>query len=282
MRNCSAATCSKIFLQAWLLALRNSGKMRDHVSADTSKLQLTPEFANTRATELRRLHPEVHKRGNPEEQMNLKLFLEEACLRLRSFASIGGGGSSFANQKVQPDAVVKALLAAMNLRNRAQLGETFNLAFQSLFPGHSAIPTNDFKVLSAATLSQKQIEVDSSYCCFWRDRFESHKGPIYVYADSSPQAGSDYLLSIVTLIDDCKLPDCMQAACFLEQSVGSFQEAYAADDKDRMSETARQRHERGEFLKQAVHVHRRVPMRLGSRASSLDHKLRPLVRKFLG
>lgn len=256
--------------------------MRDHVSADTSKLQLTPEFANTLATELRRLYPEVHERGNPEEQMNLKLFLEEACLRLRSFASIGVGGSSFANQKVQPDAIVKALLAAMNLRNRAQLGETFNLAFQSLFPGHSAIPTNDFKVLSAATLSRKQIEVDSSYCCFWRDRFESHKGPIYVYADSSPQAGSDYLLSIVTLIDDCKLPDCMQAACFLEQSVGSFQEAYAADDKDRMSETARQRHERGEFLKQAVHVHRRVPMRLGSRASSLDHKLRPLVRKFLG
>ena len=180
--------------QAWLAALQTSGQIQKHVLLNKSAMQLTPEFACTLASEIRRSWPSMLNGKEGDDLLEGKLFLEEAFLRLSSFASAGFGGasSSFTNGKAHPDAIVKALLAAMNLRDRSQLGETFQLAFESMFPGSRHRKEGaEFKVLSAATLSRKQIEVDCAFACFWRDRLSRHTGPIYVYADSSPQAGSD-------------------------------------------------------------------------------------------
>lgn len=265
--------------QMWLAQLQQLEQLRGFVPQPGSHFQFTPAFAEALALELCSLFDGRLDCKLEGDQTKFRMFMEETVLRLRHF-SAQQSTPQFTNAKIDPNAIVKACLAAMNLRDRSQLGETFKLAFESRFPGQSLDAYENTKLLSAATISRKQIEVDAAYCCFWRQHLSAHKGPIYVWADASPQAGSDWLLSIISLIQDCDLPACVNAATSLASSVRAFRQALAMDDKEEMVRLARKRHQDGEFLQEAMQSHRQVPIAIGSRASSIDYKLRAVCRKF--
>ena len=63
-----------------------------------------------------------------------------------------------------------------------------------------------------------------------------HQGPIYIFADSSPQVGVDWFMSILQLIQDDDLQQCTEAADYLVASVQQFKEAVDANDLDTMLE----------------------------------------------
>ena len=103
---------------------------------------------------------------------------------------------------------------------------------------------------------------------------------MYVWTDSSPQGGVDWLLSIVSMISAKDLVSCSEAADYLSKSVDEFRTAVHSDKKEKQIEIALKRHECGEILSQQIRLHRQLPMALGSGRSSLEHKLKCILRKF--
>ena len=209
-----------------------------------------------------------------------QLSLEEAVLKLETFAGVWQAKSAIPHARHNQhshDKIVKALCACLNLRSKADLGATVCMALDALFPGLS----DDLKAKlpSGSSLSRKQIFVDSAFCCHWREILAKHRGPIYVWADSSPQGGVDWLLSIIRIIKQEQLETVVDAADFLVESVEGFLAAYACDDKQTMASIAHKRHSQGCYLARSVVTHRQIPMALGAGSTSLEVKARCMLRK---
>jgi hypothetical protein len=64
-----------------------------------------------------------------------------------------------------------------------------------------------------------KVVVDAALCTWWQSALAQHDGPIYLWADSSPQAGADWLLSIAMLIRGDDLLSLADAASELTRSV---------------------------------------------------------------
>ena len=68
------------------------------------------------------------------------------------------------------------------------------------------------QVDDAGTVSRSQIFIDGdgAICKFWSQFLAQNgcfdDGPIYVWADASPQLGTDWLLSVMLLIQASELP----------------------------------------------------------------------------
>ena len=148
-----------------------------------------------------------------------------------------------------------ALCAAMGVRRRADLCRVACMAAGAVLP-ESQVDTIQslFKVhsMSGATLCKRQINVDSAFCLMMKRHWVCQNGgPIYLWADSSPQAGVDWLLSTSLFIDGSNLAGCVESASFLYASVSAFQEAHAAGDVEVMEHIAVERHRHGIRLKGA-------------------------------
>lgn len=122
--------------------------------------------------------------------------------------------------------------------------------------------------------------MDAALSLFYRDILKLQTGPVYLWCDSSPQLGEDYLLSIFDYIQEEQVVSCWNQAQNLFSSVAAFQKAFAEGDEGEVEDQANIRHHAGRFLKQHIHRHRQMPMGLGSGASSLQHKARALAMKF--
>ena len=132
---------------------------------------------------------------------------------------------------------MNAMLAAMNLKNRSQLRDTLEEGLASIDTSISLNVTGA-RITSGSTISRKQLIVDAALCCHWRQLLQAHDGPIYVFADSSPQAGTDWLLSILTLIKARDLEACVRSSDYLASSVDEFKAAVTAQDTDAMQTIA--------------------------------------------
>ena len=264
----------------WLTRLQEAGILRS--SALKPSLGLSPEHAASLAENLRVWAPSILE-GDVAEGDLTKIQLEEAVLRLESFSQHLQQPLHPRRNKLKPDAIVKALCAAMNVKDRKHLGETANLAIAAVYPHVNIKDAMKIKPPSATSLSRKQLWVDSAYSCFWRDLLAKHangQGPVYVWADSSPQGGVDWLLSILSLIDVAKLEQCAAAADFVHRSTDSFADAVRADNKQEQLDLVQQRHEMGLVLSDCIVMHRQLPMALGSGRSDLMHKLKAILHKF--
>ena len=207
----------------------------------------------------------------------MQLFLEEMVLKLKTFGGSLCVAQHNRQKRTSHDSVVRALCTCLNLRNKSQLSPTILSAVAAFFPGMD--PDMHIEIPSGGSLSRRQLLVDAAYACYWRDLLLQHDGPLYLWADSSPQGGVDWLLSIVALIRKDDLEAVVEAANRLQESSKHFLPAYEVDDKDAMLRIAAQRHESGQLLATAMKLHRQIPMALGSGASSLDHKARCICRK---
>ena len=178
-----------------------------------------------------------------------------------------------------------ALCAAMGVRRRADLCRVACMAAGAVLP-ESQIDTIQslFKVhsMGGSMLSKRQINVDSAFCLMMKRHWVCQNGgPIYLWADSSPQAGVDWLLSTSLFIDGSNLAGCVESANFLYSSVSAFQEAHAAGDVQVMEHIALERHRHGIRLKEQMIRHRNLPMGLGSGSTSAEHKCKAICRAIL-
>ena len=261
----------------WVAGLRQSGKLGGF--APPALLPLNAAHATKIAEALRCFAPVILGSLQDEEDRPSQQFdLEQMVGRLDSFAS---GCKPRQSRKLDATTAVSTLAAAMQLRNRSSLCKTVKSVFEVVFPGCEVDPATWSKVPSASSLSRSQLLVDAAFCCFMRRRFSELHGSIFMLADSSPQAGHDYLLSTCLMISRADLAKCSDAARFMRGSWDAFVSAYTQEDHERMRDIAVQRQECGEVLKQCLAVHRFIPMGLGSGASSLDHKARAIARAVL-
>ena len=125
-----------------------------------------------------------------------------------------------------------------------------------------------------------QVRIDAAFALWYRDVLENKQGPIYLWCDSSPQLGADWLLSIFDHIHEEHVVACWENATALFCSVKTFQTAFEDGDHDQMADQVLLRHEANQFLQRHVKRHRQMPMSLGSGASSLEDKARALALKF--
>ena len=262
-------------LPGWRDAMRAADLVKKHVPVPSVGLSQTD--AGVLATNLKMWSQNILATTSSEDDAaSLKLALEEAVLKLETFR--GSRLVSSSDTAYQHETIVAALCSSMKLRRRSDLAPLLRDAIASMFP-HLDLD-GDNRIPSGPTLSRKQLLVDAAYSCYWRDLLQQHRGPMYVWADASPQGGFDWFLSILSLVKQEDLQEVVQAADYLADSVARFACACETDDKDELAEIANKRHACGKFLKRAVKLHRQVPIALGSGFSSLDQKVKALCQKF--
>ena len=125
-----------------------------------------------------------------------------------------------------------------------------------------------------------QVVLDTAFAVVYRRKMADMSGPLYLWVDSSPQAGFDWLLSIFDYIPENKVLECLHHAHALFQSKGNIVAALQTGDLDAIGREALTRHEAGKFLVANIQRHAQIPMGLGSGASSLEHKCQALALKF--
>ena len=200
----------------------------------------------------------------------------------------GIGSTTPPRLRYEPETLVRSLLTAMRLRNRGELGQVVMDSLATVFPElrsnaarDSVLPMSTHRLPTASTLSKRQLQLDAALCLHWRKKFLTHKFVFFLRADASPQAGNDWLLSLVQMVQQDKLPECLHAAQVLWNSVQQIASAVEADNIVHLSEAAHARAKAAHFLRSHLELHRQVPTAIGSGAASLDQKAKLLVHKFL-
>ncbi len=132
-------------------------------------------------------------------------------------------------------------------------------------------------MLSGSSLSKNQLYIDAMLCSYWRERFASDSGPVYIWADSSPQAGANWLLSMVLSIRADELQETAKAARYLASSAGII--ASEGEMEEDFDTCLRRRSDAGRIIASNMVVHSQIPVALGSGAAGVEHTLRCIVHK---
>ena len=244
------------------------------------QLPLSADHAAHISQRLRDFAPALLRELLDEEARAAEVFdLEQMVSRLDFFASTFKISGS-KNKIFDGETLVATCAAAMQLKSRATLRQSVQRVFDQVFPGCEVAPSSWSKVPSPSTISRAQLLLDAALCGVMRDRFASSRSSLFMFADSSPQAGHDYLLSTCLMISAERLENCYLAAQSLRVSWSDFLSAYRDEDADAMRDIIANRQECTLALTEGLTVHRMLPMALGSGASNLDHKSRVLARAF--
>ena len=218
--------------------------------------------------------------------MECQFFLEDQVSRLDQMVKdeqrtwqIAQG---YRRKRYTPTALFHALLAAIHMRDRGKLAETIQHSLQSA----GCEPENaeqSAKMLPGRTrISESQLKIDAALCTYFaREFFAKSIGHLYLWADSSPQGGTDWLLSMLRIVPQEQLEPSAATARRLQASVQDFQLAVSNKDFALSMEIAERRHEDGVFLSKAIALHRQIPLGLGSGDSSLEKKMLCIFRKIL-
>ena len=198
------------------------------------------------------------------EEAALELFeWEDLVSRLDSFVAAAGSGARKVAElpssasvlrrgnRYDVASIVGTLASAMQLRDRHDLSHLRRIVQQTtsvIFPECDFDESVWQKIPSGPTLSRAQLLVDAAFCCFTRDRYAQQKFRMYLLADSSPQAGEDYLLSTALMIASHDLERCFVAASHMRSSWDEVLDAYKQEDREKLSNIALLRDEYGEVV----------------------------------
>ena len=139
-------------------------------------------------------------------------------------------------------------------------------------------------VFSGSTISRSQVHLDSAFALYYRDVWQemcSKQGPIYVFTDSSPQLGTDWLMSICDYVSADSLLQAFHCALTLARSQDLFLQAEKEQATDKLADVAKSRAEASAFLAANIIRHRQQPVGLGAGRTALEDKCRGLAHKFL-
>ena len=212
----------------WLRQLRLQNKLGTF--APPRALKFGPEHAQKLSLKIRHAAPLLLNVFDGEEAA-LELFeWEDLVSRLGSFVGATGSGARKVAElpssagvlrrgnRYDVASIVGTLASAMQLRDRHDLRRIVQQTTSVIFPECVFDESVWQKIPSGPTLSRAQLLVDAAFCCFMRDRYAQQKFRMYLLADSSPQAGEDYLLSTALMIASHDLERCFVAASYMRSS----------------------------------------------------------------
>ena len=142
---------------------------------------------------------------------------------------------------------------------------------------------------SGSLLARHQMSVDLAFILFWRERAIFQNQWMFMWADSSPQAGADWLLSSYDCIAFHRMRSCFEVAHQLLQSTAAADPVIRAviDDDENTARRSQgletlaalcaERASAQSHLREHVTLHRQIPVALGAGASSLEHKTRAVL-----
>ena len=219
-----------------------------------------------------------------EEQMQL----EQHVQALKHFLA---GRPDHSAQRVaySKDQLSKALIASMGLRSKGNLLETVQWALKSFPDAALQAYADHMKLPKSSSQGRHQLDLDAAYCCYWAERRLRHfEGAAYLWLDSSPQCGQDWLLAIVRLINKEDLSGCVENAKFLVASEKTLLEAAAKISSEVMEsptkimqQTALERLRARRFLLEHVQLHRLIPTGVGKGRAKIEDKCKALARKLV-
>ncbi|CAE7204740.1 unnamed protein product [Symbiodinium sp. CCMP2592] len=260
-------------------------------SSEQPRLELTGEAASRLMSDLRQWAPAILGQTDLEDRGQVQLSLEEHVTRLSHFLAseqqirdptLFGAAR---HTQIDVDKLISSFFASMHLKNRRMLPETLSLALRTM-PAFGGVSVNEalVKIPSGASLQRAQLLVDTAYMYFWQEKLMSlsqgHcQNVIYLWLDSSPQGGTDWLLSIMKILRRKDLHRCKTAADQLELSVRKFEAASASRDSSAMIDIARERHQARKVLDECLMLHCLIPSGIGSGAAKVEDKLSSLCRK---
>ena len=235
--------------ESWVTSASLVVRQKAHQAADSRcTLKFSLKHAEALAAALRQWSGKIldSMGGDSESKEYCQIFLEDQVARLdeigRSAAEAAaqtrnadGDGAPAKRRPRDTGALVHALCASMHLRDRSKLAETFRLTVKSIpaLSGFASILDMDssaVKLPTASMISKSQIFVDAALCCYYKSVFEAEDWLLFLWADSSPQGGYDWLMSLVRMIKVADLDACMEASHMLEKSMPGFVEAAQKQD----------------------------------------------------
>ena len=112
--------------------------------------------------------------------------------------------------------VMRTCSVARCLNNRETLAQVISRGLQVAFPhvpqeGLAELKAQMVTPSSAATISRDLVSIDTAIARWWSESVGRDNGPIYLYADSSPILGNDWLLSMALSMPGGSLDACRQA-----------------------------------------------------------------------
>ena len=180
------------------------------------------------------------------------------------------------------DRLAKALSMTMHLKGRAHL-RTVIAKSLSLVGGTSMSIDSLQAILqsepipSAASLSRAQVLMDAAWCCVWRQELQASDGPLFLWADSSPQAGEDYLLSTLMGIDGASIVPAFRASQALSRLSSESPPLTEMSESDAIA-LIHLRHSWSQQLSGKWWYHRQIPCAIG--VGSIEHKCKAIIHKF--
>ena len=167
----------------------------------TASIQMLPINVALDLTDLLRERGESLLEGimDEDEKLHVRMQVEKSIAALDAHTGmIPAEGHVWHDQKLTSSAVVQNLLVASRLHNRGALSNVLTDALSLLFPNISA---EDFQRLSGgrakgnvpaqSTTRRSQLTIDAAWCALTRSSLMSSSGPLWIWCDSSPQAGED-------------------------------------------------------------------------------------------
>lgn len=274
--------------QEWLelIKRRSKGAAATAEPSRSLSLQFEAEHASSLASFLRQWSSHIlNGVQGAEHQAECQFFLEDQVARLdrmdRAAERKWQLSAGYVRERLTPSRLLHGLLAAMHLRNRGKLSDTLKHGLQSAGLSGDAVEEMSLHAPCDSQIQRSQVLIDSALCKYFAEEVfnEEPLGFLYLWADSSPQGGTDWLLSIVRIIPQKHVSACVAAATSLHASVSDFEEAVSQGDMSKISSIVQERHSQGMFLETAIRMHRQIPMGQGSGDTSLEKKLLCLIRK---
>ena len=186
-------------------------------------------------------------------------------------------------QAFKPEALLHALSLAMRLKNRGHLRTVVKKSLH-LAGVHTENPDQLLQGLgktpSSSVLSRSQVLIDMAWASFCKENLQRSTGPLYLWADSSPQAGEDYFLSTLMSIKCDKLVPSFVDAQFLVATTDTLAEYLSHGDlRSRgLRSLLDKRAAASSRVSANLQMHRQIPVALGQ--ADAEHKAAALVHKF--
>ena len=281
--------------QAWRSSL---GRALGASSQTAGSAEVTGEALQTLADRLRQWAPGIIANNSRSTRLELERyvrFLDGAAAGLGAGYNVHpvaqnqerrAGGSRYL-----AESLIHAVIGSSMLKNRSRLQDIAMHCIKLTVPEQmrSACLEATQRIIlnmpSPSAARRAQLSLDLAFMRHWRSMLASRSVHLYLWVDSSPQGGRDWLLSSYAMIEGERLAKCFHMAHLLMKSVDRWHDAYdmqAGPQRTAMMvDIARDRDLAGRFLRESIRVHRQIPIALGSGCTSLESKMGGLLHAMM-
>ena len=237
---------------------------------------LTEAKLSANAGRIRSWAPAVIQRvAGEDEQAMLKLELVDSVEWIEGLqSSMGWQASKSRGQGYSNRQLMNAVFFRFTLGNGAKASKAFQLALAVGIPEVDlqglAVQT---RIPSKTTMSRGSVCLDMAYLLYCQDKWKQDRHLMFMWADSSPQSGRNWLMSMATTGRADKILEAASAATYLARTRSDWSDRWEALDLD-LEEHARMT----KILNDTLSNHTFLPVALGSGKGKVEDKSSALLQ----